>query len=134
MFGPRTTSTFSPSAAGAMIMPSSMMNSFGGFTLGIAPNFETSGNSPVRALRAQISGLARITPASLLPARPRKLRLKERTLRVPVAGTWPMPIQGPQADSRMRAPEAISSLRPPAEAIISNTWRLPGVTVKLTSG
>ena len=40
-----------------------------------------------------------------------------------------MPMQGPQADSRMRAPAAIRSARRPSRAIVANTWRDPGVSV-----
>ncbi len=51
-----------------------------------------------------------------------------------VGGAWPMPMQGPQADSRMRAPASIRSARAPERAIMVNTCREPGVTVTLTSG
>src|SRR3989304_757112 len=52
----------------------------------------------------------------------------------PGGGAGPMPIHGPQADSRMRAPDSIRSARAPVRAIIVNTWREPGVTVMLRPG
>src|SRR3972149_2421449 len=52
----------------------------------------------------------------------------------PGGGACPMPIHGPQADSRMRAPDSIRSARAPVRAIIVNTWREPGVTVMLRPG
>ena len=45
-----------------------------------------------------------------------------------------MPMQGPQADSMMRAPEAMISARAPFLAIISKTCLEPGVTVMETLG
>ena len=72
--------------------------------------------------------------ASWVPERPSKLRLKLRMETAPVEGAWPMPMQGPQADSMMRAPEAMMSAKAPFLAIISKTCLEPGVTVMETLG
>src|SRR3990172_200859 len=45
-----------------------------------------------------------------------------------------MPMQGPQADSRIRPPAAMRSASAPFEAIMVYTCLEPGVTVKLMSG
>src|SRR3989304_1017784 len=45
-----------------------------------------------------------------------------------------MPMQGPQADSRIRPPAAMRSFRAPFAAIMVYTCLEPGVTVKLMSG
>ena len=52
----------------------------------------------------------------------------------PDDGAWPMPMHGPQADSRMRAPDSIRSPSAPERAIIVYTWREPGVTPNDRSG
>ncbi len=69
-----------------------------------------------------------------MPLRPLKLRLKVRSETAPVGGAWPMPMQGPQADSRMRAPAATRSASAPLAAIIASTCRDPGEIVRLTPG
>src|SRR3989337_564114 len=76
---------------------------------------------PVRAETAATSGLARYTLSSGVPERPGKLRLNVRREAASEGGAWPMPIHGPQADSRMRAPDSMRSARAPVRAIIANT-------------
>ena len=45
-----------------------------------------------------------------------------------------MPMHGPQADSRIRAPDAIRSASAPFRAIISKTCLEPGEITRLTDG
>ena len=134
MLGPRATSTLPPFLGGGMMRSSSMMNLPGASIGGASPHFRGSVISPVRAETAATSGLARYTLSSAVPERPGKLRLKVRREAAPEGGTWPMPMQGPQADSRMRAPDSMRSARAPVRAIMVNTCREPGVTVMLMSG
>ena len=49
-------------------------------------------------------------------------------------GDCPMPMHGPQADSRMRAPAAIMSAKAPLRASIVSTCFDPGPMTRLTSG
>ena len=49
-------------------------------------------------------------------------------------GLWPMPMQGPQALSRMRAPASSRAVSAPFALSIASTWRLPGAMARLTSG
>src|SRR3989337_1814303 len=110
MLGPRAISTPAPLPAGWMI------------------------RSSARAETAATAGLARYTLSSGVPERPGKLRLNVRREAASEGGDWPMPMQGPQADSRMRAPDSIRSARAPLRAIIVNHCREPGVTVVLMLG
>jgi len=52
----------------------------------------------------------------------------------PLAGDCPMPMQGPQPASRMRAPDSMSACSAPLSAIIARAWRLPGLMVSETLG
>ena len=52
----------------------------------------------------------------------------------PSAGLKPRPMHGPHADSRIRAPAAISAASDPFSASIVSTWRLPGAMPNSTSG
>ena len=49
-------------------------------------------------------------------------------------GLWPMPMHGPHADSRMRAPASSRSVSAPLALSIDSTCRLPGAMTRLTSG
>jgi len=69
-----------------------------------------------------------------VPERPLKLRLKVRTLALPVGGAWPMPTQGPQAGSRMRRPARSRSSSTPEVVMVVRIWRLPGDTVPTVVG
>jgi len=69
-----------------------------------------------------------------VPLRPSKLRLNDRTEIAPLAGAWPMPMQGPHPASRMRAPAETRSASAPLRAIMLRVCLLPGVTVSDTLG
>ena len=71
-----------------------------------SPRSRGSVISPVRAAATAVSGDTRYTLASAVPLRPSKLRLKVRRHTPPELGEKPMPMQGPQAHSSSRAPEA----------------------------
>ncbi len=73
-------------------------------------------------------------PASAVPLRPSKLRLKERRLTAPDPGAAPIPIHGPHAVSRRRAPAPMMSDRAPLAVIISSIWREPGDIMSAVSG
>ena len=118
MLGPRRISTSSMSSAGTggTIKLSLMRKDSGIPIFGISPRVRGSVNTPARADAAAVSGLTRYTWASAVPDRPSKLRLKVRREMPPELGDWPIPMQGPQAHSRMRAPAAIRSARAPFSA------------------
>jgi hypothetical protein len=63
-----------------------------------------------------------------------KLRLKVRTLALPVGGAWPMPTHGPQAGSRMRRPARSRSSSTPEVVMVVRIWRLPGEMVPTVVG
>lgn len=69
-----------------------------------------------------------------MPERPSKLRLKVRREMPPEFGDWPMPMQGPQAHSRIRAPAAMRSAKAPFSASMLYTCLEPGAMERLTSG
>lgn len=52
----------------------------------------------------------------------------------PEFGDWPMPMQGPQAHSRIRAPAAMRSAKAPFSASMLYTCLEPGAMERLTSG
>ena len=137
MFGPRKISrSFASSGeAGGSIILSLMTNSSGNSKRGISPKTSAgSVNTPVKADTAAVSGLTKYTPASAVPERPRKLRLKVRS-EIPFEfGDCPIPMQGPQAHSKMRAPALIKSASAPFCASILNTCLEPGAIERLTSG
>ena len=101
---------------------------------GISPSSRGSVISPVSAAATAVSGETRYTPASAVPLRPRKLRLKVRRDTPALLGLKPMPMQGPQAHSSTRAPLASMSVSAPQSASIDSTWRLPGEIDRLTEG
>src|SRR4030067_825226 len=86
------------------------------------------------AAATAVSGLQRNILPSLVPLLPSKFRLKVRSETPPDGGDWPLPMQGPQVDSRMRAPASIRYESPLLRAIMSRTCFDPGEMVMLTSG
>src|SRR5919197_580436 len=90
--------------------------------------------SPASAVAAVVAGEARYTRSSKVPERPLKLRLKVRTLALPVGGAWPMPTHGPQAGSRMRRPARSRSSSTPEVVMVVRIWRLPGEMVPTVAG
>ena len=90
--------------------------------------------TPVMAAAAAVSGETRYTFASAVPERPLKLRLKVRRDTPSVLGANPIPIQGPQALSKMRNPARIKSPKIPAFSAISKVVRLPGAIPASTPG
>ena len=137
MFGPRRISTLSASCglAGASTALSSIRKLSGTVTSSFSmPSVLGSRISPVRAEATAVSGETRYTRASAVPLRPSKLRLKVRRLTPPEFGEKPMPMQGPQAHSSSRAPDArMSDSAPQSESIVS-TCLEPGDTLMLTEG
>jgi len=71
--------------------------------------------------------------ASAVPLLFSKFRLKVRRDTAPPAGAWPMPMQGPQALSRILAPAEIMSERAPFPARILSTCLEPGEMTRETS-
>jgi len=67
-----------------------------------------------------------------VPDLPLKLRLLVRTDTESVRGDMLLPMQKPQADSRILAPNDIRSLRAPFLAILLSTCREPGAMPKET--
>ncbi len=53
-----------------------------------------------------------------------------RTETAPEGGAAPMPMHGPHAFSRIRAPAATRSRMSPLSTRCSTTWRLPGLIVR----
>jgi hypothetical protein len=82
--------------------------SAGGVTAGGAPSVRGSVIAPVSAVAAAVDGEHKYTRSSAVPLRPGKLRLNVRTDASPLIGACPMPIQGPQTGSSMRAPAVTS--------------------------
>ena len=69
-----------------------------------------------------------------MPLRPSKLRLKVRSETPLLLGENPIPMQGPQADSRIRAPAPIRSASAPFSASMVSTCLEPGLIESSTSG
>ena len=111
MFVPFSSSTPLPSSGGAMNCPSVTDGSGlgSGGSSGGSPRSRGSVISPRSAVAAAVAGEQRYTRSPGVPLRPGKFRLKVRTETAPAAGAWPMPMHGPQAGSRIRAPEARAS-------------------------
>src|SRR5262249_56887734 len=93
-------------------------NRGGSFTSGGAPSVRGSVMTPVSAEAAATSDEQRYTSSPFTPLRPGKLRLNARRLRVPAAGTWPMPAHEPHVDSDTRAPAASRSASTPSRALV----------------
>ncbi len=104
IFGPRTISTDSPSAAGGTIIRSSLKNWVGNSTRMGSPKVRGSVMTPVSAEAAAVSGLTRYRLASGVPLRPGKLRFEVRREIPSDLGAWPTPLQNPQVVSTTRAP------------------------------
>jgi len=68
----------------------------------------------------------------MVPHRPLKLRLNVLSDIAPLFGAWPIPIQGPQAASKILAPEEMRSLNAPFSDSILTIDELPGAIIKLT--
>ena len=136
MLGPRTTSTVSirGSSMGGRMRLSFMRKLSGRSILTYSPRVRGSVNTPAMAEAAAVSGLTRYTCASAVPVRPSKLRLKVRRDTPAELGDWPMPMQGPQAHSKILAPADIMSARAPFAASIWYTCLEPQPMVRLTSG
>ena len=136
MFGPRCTVTpsMSSAATGISIKLSLILNTIGISTLGALPSVVGSVNTPAIADAAAVSGDTKYTCASAVPLRAKKLRLNVRKLTPADCGEKPIPIQGPHAHSKIRAPALIRSARAPHSASIVYTCFEPGEMDKLTSG
>src|SRR6266536_1481170 len=130
MLGPRRISVRAASSGGggSTIMKSSTSGSGSSITGG-SPRVRGSVMAPASAVAAVVAGEARYTWSSTVPERPLKLRLKVRTLALPDGGAWPMPTHGPQAGSRILAPDRSRSSSTPEVVIAARIWRLPGETV-----
>src|SRR5262249_1794677 len=103
MLGPRTTS---PPPSGATSPTSDGPRRGASFTSEGAAGVRGSVMTPVSAEAAATSDEQRYTSSPFTPLRPGKLRLNARRLRVPAAGTWPMPAHEPHVDSDTSAPAA----------------------------
>ena len=144
IFGPLSISTFaaSSSASGGTIALSSIVNLSGTETsltedthIG-SPDAASNGFViyPVSADATAVSGDTRYTFASFVPDRPSKFLLNVLRDTPPEFGENPMPMHGPHAHSRTRAPDAmISESAPVSESILSTCFD-PGDMERLTDG
>jgi hypothetical protein len=101
---------------------------------GAEPQVAGSVNFPASAALAAVCGLTRYTWASWVPLRPSKLRLKVRAHTPLETGEPPMPMQGPQAHSRMRAPASSSTSSSPSAVSSFNTCLEPGAMSRSQAG
>ena len=89
---------------------------------------------PVITAAAAVSGLTRYTFALFVPHLPLKFLLFVLRDIAFVPGAKLLPMQNPQADSKIRAPAFTSVSRPPCLSIISITCLEPGATPNSMSG
>ena len=136
MLGPRRTSKSlaSSGVAGGITALSSILKAAGIVTCGSSPKSLGSVISPVSAAATAVSGETRYTLASLVPLRPKKLRLNVRNDTPAELGEKPIPMQGPQAHSSSLAPLANISESAPQSASIESTCLEPGEMERLTEG
>jgi hypothetical protein len=90
--------------------------------------------TPVIAASAAISGLTRYTWASLVPLRPSKFRLLVRSETAWLFGLWWLPMQNPQALSRILAPLLTQLGKNAVVGDHLQHFLLPGATPRLTVG
>ena len=82
--------------------------------------------TPAIAVAAPTSALDRYTRSSFKPLRPWKFRLATRSEFVPVAGTWPLPMQAPQVGSATLTPASSRSVTYPSRDNSSRSFLLEG--------